>query len=78
MKNVSINPIRPNQIEQITEKNKKIEMPLYLPFNGRKHCLTLEFSIEDTRHIMYKYNFIKKKLEKLVRLLRHFITLIFC
>ena len=70
MKNVSIYPIRPNQIEQITEKNRKIELPLYLPYNGRKHCLTLEFSTEDTRHIMYKNNFVKKKLKNLVRLLR--------
>ena len=43
------------------------EMPLYLPFEKKKTCLSVQFNNYDTSHILYKMNYIKTKAGELVR-----------
>ena len=42
------------------------DMPVYLPFEKRKHCLSVQFNTYDTSHILYKMNYIRKKTDELV------------
>ena len=42
------------------------DMPFFLPYEKTKDCLFLKFSIEDTRHIMFKNNLVHKALKNLV------------
>ena len=44
-------------------------MPIYLPYEKVKDCLCLNVLIEDTRYIMYKINFMKHNIKKLVNYL---------
>lgn len=42
------------------------KMPIYLPFDKVKPCMTLNFCIEDLRHIMFLKNFLLKKIKILL------------
>ena len=54
-------PVRPIQLNN--------SMPLYLPYDKRKPCLSLKFLIEDFRYVMFKINFINNKLNDMVSIL---------
>jgi hypothetical protein len=41
-------------------------MPIYLANEKSKKCMSLKFSLEDVRHIMFKTNFIYQALRKFV------------
>jgi hypothetical protein len=43
------------------------EMPLYLPFEKKKPCLSIQLDNYDTTHILYKMNYVKTKADELVR-----------
>lgn len=42
------------------------KMPLYLPFDKVKPCMTLDFCMEDLRHILFVKNFLLKKIKILL------------
>lgn len=54
----------------MTEPQKPVQlgsiMPVYLPYEKAKKCLTLKFKFEDMRDSIYKYNFIQNSLKKFV------------
>ena len=53
----------------ITDQTQPLQlashMPIYLPFEKYKKCLSLKFTLEDTREHMFKYNFIKNCINKI-------------
>lgn len=54
----------------LTKKHKPLrlgpKMPIYLPFDKVKPCMTLNFSIEDLRYIMFLKNFLLKTIKTLL------------
>ena len=58
--------------ENYTVKTRPIQlsndMPVYLAFEKTKPCLSVEFKLEDTSHVLYKINYIKRKTDQLVRI----------
>ncbi len=44
----------------------KADMPIYMAYEKVKDCLCLKFSIEDTRILMFKNNFLEDSLKRIV------------
>lgn len=51
-----------NQSEPVRPIQLSPTMPIYLSYEHQKPCLCLRFRSEDMRHIMFKINYIEKKL----------------
>lgn len=54
-----------NETEPVEPIQLTSTMPIYLSYERAKPCLCLRFRSEDMRHIMFKINFIEKKLSQL-------------
>ena len=59
---------RSNFTHKATPIQLTTNMPLYIPLERRKPCLSVEFSVEDTSHVLYKMNYIRARTTKMVSL----------
>lgn len=64
----NINDIQSNSTKTYKPIQLAKNMPYFLVFEKKKPCLSLYFELEDTSHILFKNNYINKKIKKMVSL----------
>lgn len=56
-----------NQTESIKPVQFNKEEPIFLPFDKTKPCLSINFSNQDMRHVLYKMNIIENSVKLIVK-----------